>query len=206
MEMVENGNLIGSINGTVVGGAELVTGKLGLALHTNGVDQYVDFGYQGNTCLGSISMYAHGWVTAFWVQFANDRTGSIIDTGLYGYERVGIILKAFILMVRISLPGKSWYVSTRLPSQPVWIHIVVTWQMCHGVKLYVDGALAAENSSPTSDPDTFKLYSDMSRFVLGAFNTYQVKLGMTLDELRIWDTVMTAEEVLSLYTADTGLN
>ena len=46
------GKLIGSINDTVVGDVELVAGKKGLALHINGKDQYVEFSYQSNTCLG----------------------------------------------------------------------------------------------------------------------------------------------------------
>ena len=90
MEKIDNGNLIGSINGTVVGSAGLVAGKMGLTLYINGVDQNVDFGYQGDTCLGSISLCTHGWVTAFWLQPFGDRSGIIMDTGLYGYDRTVI--------------------------------------------------------------------------------------------------------------------
>ena len=38
MDMIEHGKLLGSINGTLVGGADLVSGKNGFALYTNGVD------------------------------------------------------------------------------------------------------------------------------------------------------------------------
>ena len=45
MEVIEDENLIGAINGTMVGGAVLVECKKGLALYINGVDQVVDSGY-----------------------------------------------------------------------------------------------------------------------------------------------------------------
>ena len=84
MEVIENENLIGSINGTIFGGARLATGKKGLALHTNGQDQYVDFGYQGDTCLGSFVSCTQGWVTTFWIQMGNDDFGVIVDTVAQG--------------------------------------------------------------------------------------------------------------------------
>ena len=203
MEVIENGNLIGSINGTVVGGAVLMAGKMGLALQTNGVDQYVDFGYQGDTCLGSISLCVHGWVTAFWMQPSNYAIGVIMDIGLYGYERVVIFVLRFNLEIRISSPNNLWAISMGLPSQDDWIHIVVTWQSCDGVKLYIDGELSVMNNSP-SDPKA--PIHDKPRFVLGASNTHKTMYKMMMDELRVWDTVMNDEEVLALYTADARLN
>ena len=64
MEIIEYRNLIG----TVVGGAALMVGKKGLALYINGINQVVDFSYQGNTCFGALSLCAHGWVTTFWLK------------------------------------------------------------------------------------------------------------------------------------------
>ena len=204
MEVIENGILIGSINGTVFGGAGLVVGKKGLTLYTNGVDQYVDLCCQGNTCPGSISLCAHGWVSAFWRQPTDDPTGIIMDVGLYGYERVVIFVYNFVLMARFSSPDKFWEVSIRLPPQQVWVHIVLTWQSRYGVKLYIDGGLAVRDTSPSNPTMPF---FNMPRFVLGTSNKYQSMYEMTLGELRVWDTVMHDEDVSALYTVDAaGLN
>ena len=46
----------------------------------------------------------------------------------------------------------------------------------------------------------------MPRFVLGAMNEYDNMYKMSLDEFRVWDTVMSDEEVLALYTVDAGRN
>ena len=51
LEKIEDGNLIGTINSTVVVDAQLVTGKNGLALYINGYinNQHANFGnYTGN--------------------------------------------------------------------------------------------------------------------------------------------------------------
>ena len=202
MEVTENENLIGSINGTVVGGATLVEGKMGLALYINGVDQYVDFGCQGDTCLGSISLCAHGWVTAFWMR--GDRPQVIMDTGLYGLDRVVIrVHNSKDLYARFDTVDKFWDVSTRLLFEQVWIHLVITWQPYYGAKLYVNGELTVTDTSP-SNPRTIRY--NMPRCVLGATNKYTHMSKMALDELRVWDTVMSDEEVLALYTVDARLN
>ena len=203
MEVIENGNLIGSINGTVIGDARLVSGKMGLALYTNGVDQYVDFGYQGDKCLGSISLCLHGWVTAFWVQLVNDNHGVIMDTGVYGYDRVWINVNGsgFLNSRFKSSPSKFWCVSLKLPTQQDWFHIVVTWQLCSGAQLYIDGQLVDASPSSDSTPSNGK-----PRLVLGATNKYKNIYKMALDEFRVWDTVMSDEEVLALYTVDAVIN
>ena len=202
MELIENGNLIGSINGKVVGGAALVAGKKGLALSTDG-QQYVDFGCQGNTCLGSISLCVHGWVTAFWIQPIGD-VGFIMDGGVYnGFERVLIQKYKLNFKARLTSLDKEWRVSIALPSLESWLHIVLTWQPRCGFKVYFDGELAVIDDLPDIPSVPNKA---IPRFVLGASNIYTFKYKMVLDELRIWDTVMSDEDDLALYTVDTGLD
>ena len=60
MELIEHDNLIGSINGAIVDDAGFVAGRNGLALSINGMDQYVEFLYQGATYLGSSSSVLMG--------------------------------------------------------------------------------------------------------------------------------------------------
>ena len=202
MEVIENGNLIGSVNGTVVGGAELVAGKKGLALYVNGKNQYVDFGFQGDSCFGAIRLCANGWVTAFWMRPVDDSLGTIMDTGVYDYERMVIRVNRFILKASLSSADKHWDVSMGIPLQQVWIHIVVAWQPCYGVKLYVDGELA---DTGITSPSTTSGKNAMPRFVVGANSKYSFRFKSMLDELRVWDAVMSDEEVWTLYIVDAGL-
>ena len=171
MEVIHNRNLIGSINGTVVGSATLVMGKKGLALHTNGVDQYVDFGYRGDTCLGYFILCTHGWVAAFWIQlqFDSDRYVSILDTGAGANKGVKIYKrKKGEVAVIFKTIEKSCYLRGASSNVQGWIHVVVTWcpSFC---KLYFDGGLAAAQAFAYITPVTV---TRTPRFVIGARDDY----------------------------------
>ena len=94
--------------------------------YTNGLD--VVFGYQGNTCLGPISVCVHGWTMAFCVHPTDDRFGIIMDSELYGHQRVKISVNNFVWKARLISAYRSWDGSFRLPFQQGWIYIVLTKQ------------------------------------------------------------------------------
>ena len=160
MDMIENETLIGSINGMVVGGVNLVLGKKGLALYANGANQYVVFRYGEDTCLGNFILCTHGWVTALWVKREGsiDRIEVIMDTRFHTFRTfhgVVIVFLHFDLRAYFYIGWRKWYVSAT-PKQG-WIHVVVTWQQCYGTKMYFDGELVDTythqhiGSGPTSD-------------------------------------------------------
>ena len=201
MELIENGNLVGPMNGTVVSGAVLVSGKKGLALYTNGVDQYVDFGYQGDTCLGYFILCIHGWVTALWVKSEDTGYGVVMDTGYYARHGAMFFFTSNRSPRFVFHTGdKNWYVSA-MPEEG-WIHVVVTWQQCYGTKLYIDGELVDTYTHQYIKPGPA---GDFSPFVLGANCRHDFRFKGKLDELRVWDTVMSDDEVKNLYTVDAGL-
>ena len=205
MDVIDNGNLVGSINGTVTGVTGLVTGRKGLALYTNGIDQYVNFGYQGDTCLGYFILCSHGWVSAFWVLPAKDRYGIIMDTGVFASRgmRAATHSNSMSIHVRFQSGSMMWKVFGKLKLAQGWIHVVVTWCLTHGAKLYIDGELLKADNCPRNKSTPF---TDAQRFVLGASCMYDKMFGGALDELRVWDTVMSDEEALALYREDAGLS
>ena len=79
----------------------------------------------------------------------------------------------------------------------------MAWRPCYGAKLYVDGILVDADTTliEKSDPVT-----GAARSVLGGELSNKVANGVTIDELRIWDVVMSDDEVFTLYTVDAGLN
>ena len=136
----------------------------------------------------------------------NNDFGVIMDTGHSGAETNGGVKIARIvdtLYASLRNDSKEWILSYKISTDQGWIHIVVTWRSCYGAKLYIDGELASTHTIPplkALDPVT-----DSPRFVLGARFTYENLFEITLDELRVWDTTMSDEEVLALYTVDAGL-
>ena len=80
--------------------------------------------------------------------------------------------------------------------------MVVTWQPGHGAKLYVNGALVDTDETDLSMPDT--QFTDNLSVIVGAGSWYFRKFDGLLDELRVWDTVMSDEEVMTLFAVDVG--
>ena len=97
----------------------------------------------------------------------DEHSGIIMDTGLYGYDRSLIHVLNLDLKTRFITPNGLWYVSIGLPSQQGWIHIVLTWQPCYGVKLYIDGVLVVMD---TASSNPFVPSADMPMFVVGSNN------------------------------------
>ena len=93
------------------------------------------------------------------------------------------------------------------PFDEDWLHFVVTWRPCYGLKLYMNGTRVDDGHSPSDGviPTQAKTY-----FVSGAEFChgcpYTDMYEMTLDELHVWDAEMSDEEVLAMYTVDAGLN
>ena len=206
MDMLVNGILIGSINGTVARGIGLMAGRNGLALYTNGVDEYVNFGYQGNTCLGYFILCSRGWVSALWVQLENDGYAIIMDTGVFANRGMLIATnsKSYTsINIRFQSDNKKWRLSEKVTPAQGWIHVVATWRLCLGAKMYIDGKLV--KTLIFSRNKTVPL-TDARRFVLGANGMYNNMFKGALDELRVWDTVMSDEEVLALYKDDAGMS
>ena len=206
MDEIVNRKLVGSINGVIVGNAGLVTGKVGLALYTNGIDQYVNLGNQGDTCLGYFILCSHGWVTAFWVKLGSlPGTHAIIDTGVNANKGMGIALFNGYLGAQFRSNTTHWTAGDfwGTPLQD-WMHVVATWKPSYGATLYVNGEMIATDDAP----QVFNVVSanDEPLFIIGYSPYYNSKLEMTLDELRVWDTVMDDEDVLALYNGDTGLD
>ena len=201
MEMIENGALVGSINGTVVGNVALVTGKKGLALYTNGVDQFVDFSYQGDTCLGYFLLCTHGWVAVFWAHRGNDTRGRVMDTGSGVNKGVDIYWRyPYEMRVTFRSNSKKWFLRKRTSSKHGWIHIVTTW-CSNYARLYFNGVRVAKVSSELIPPVSG---TRRPSFVVGADYRYRSGFKGSLDELRVWDTVMSDGDVLKLYRQDSG--
>ena len=68
MEKMVDGKLLGPVLGNVVGDVELVRGKRGKALYTNGINQRVNLGNQRDSCMGDLSKCNNGLVMAMWLQ------------------------------------------------------------------------------------------------------------------------------------------
>ena len=201
MEKIEDGNVIGPINGTVAGDAQLVVGKKGLALHVSGNDQYVEFGNQADICLGYFILCTRGWVAAFWGKLKVP--GRMMDTG-YSARHGQQIFWWYpgILYVLFADDNNNWMVQAAASAEQGWIHVVATWRRCIGATLYINGELV--DTSATAHPHTTPI-SGTTCFIFGGDCLYSATgFDGFVDELRVWDAVMDDGDVLKLYSEDAG--
>jgi hypothetical protein len=94
-------------------------------------------------------------------------------------------------------------VSIKLPEQPKpdeWIHLALAWDETSGIRFYVNGKLAA-TKAPTGLFDTnLDQFGPHSRIIgpTGVESSYSYARGGDLDELRIYDRMLSDDNIASL--------
>ena len=96
MDDIKGNKIQGSINGTVKNGASLVAGKIGNAIFTDGISQYIDYGMHQNECFYNQDVCAKGVTFALWFKAHSDViTFTAIDTGATDRDSRGVYLRYF---------------------------------------------------------------------------------------------------------------
>ena len=144
MDRILGNTLLGSINGTVLGGAFLTTGKLNNALHLDGVNQEVRFGRYTARCFHIPDRCATGSTFAYWLKWRLTPIGPIFDSGGYfrdsrGYTHVTKQNGQMMVFVK----DATHYYNLQTPAgylrQDKWVYVVQTWSPLSSGKLYING-------------------------------------------------------------------
>ena len=101
---------------------------------------------------------------------------------------------------RVEIGGTGHVVksSTTFSNNSGWYQVSVTKSSTAGLKLYVNGSL--ENSDATA---TGNVNSETSTSLLGAYGNTQYYLNGKIDQVRIFNTVLTDAQAEDLYTDET---
>ena len=202
--------VLGSANGSLIGGAQLVGGKVGKALHTNGLDQWVDLGDQRDNCMGNIDNCNRGLVMAMWLRMhryddpGRNNDEYYITKGGHTERSMGValLLREKIITVYFRTASKVWELNYDTEViLDTWYHVALSWSRIYGGKIYINGMLGGEDGLGTShvsnlDGDTYTTLS------LGCDNTSPPSgaARMTLDELRVWDEMFADMPARYLYS------
>lgn len=94
-------------------------------------------------------------------------------------------------------------VSSRLASFPAptaWTHLALAWDERSGVKFYIDGKLAAENLTPACLDAALGYFGPHSRIISphNVQSDYNWVRGGDIDELRIYDRMLSNDEIAAL--------
>jgi hypothetical protein len=199
-------------NGTNVGGVTFTTGKVGNAFTFNG-SNYVGLPNSSNQF-----KFTTDFSFSFWVYIPSISTAT---NGIFAnYTNVGGS-KGFIAYLKddgkfeflvLGAYGTSTVTSTtQIPTG--WTHIAVSRKMITSKEtyIYINGVLNAQ--SGVNNAVTLDFYST-SNPSIGAINSLDTGLVQNLfgqmmnnskiDGLTVWNKVLTADEITSLYNAGTG--
>lgn len=165
--------------------------KLGKAMQFDGVDDYVDCGNDSSfNITDAITIEA-------WVKLASgwDSHGviTIKSNGTNWndanwYLRVGSDKK--IRMLWGSGSDSKYYITNDAISENVWHHIVVTWD-----KIYIDGSEMATTPSGTATTHTTTTHN----IIIGASDIPSVYFNGSIDEVRIYNRALGADEIKTHY-------
>ena len=201
MDIAIGNVLVGTISGTLNGGATLETGVIGQALSTNG-NQFVDFGKHQDECYYNPRVCSIGVTFSLWIY---TRAPSVIfDTGGLFTEAAGFAIQLHDDgVMKISVKSKSFYEYYEVPDWKLyeWTHVVTTWGPGQEIRLYIEGCdvdVTGEKGYYSSRGRTFGISRNL-RFLVGRKDTTNRFSNMNLDELHIWHDILSPIQVWQLY-------
>ena len=193
------------LNGTLNGfnGSRWSPGRAGGSLRFDGSDDHVSF--PNLPKLNDIRPFSFSG----WIKLDDNGSGYVLAkrSETTGYWRFGVYNKMEWL-VRQGATGTASLTYNFRPSEYSWEHIVLTWPGFWGktyIKLYHNGQLATNTSKQNGSGE---FVSDANNlFTLGnrpQNNSSYFKGWM--DDFRIWERVITPNEVQSIYNASPETN
>ena len=197
-----------SNHGTLTNGPVRAAGKIGQALSFDGVDDYVNAGSGSSVDnLGPLTYSA--WI--YPKSFGSSGIGNIVTK-----SNAASLSKAFNLN-RIDISNSiefyvafngvvSAHLSAIAPANSIslntWQHVVAVWdgtKFRSGVAFYVNGVKLSANAAGTDSDGTTPVDDSIRDFVIGQnLNTSNPFDGF-LDDVRIYNRVLTNDEIKRLY-------
>jgi hypothetical protein len=177
-----NGNLVGYTSTTTV------AGKIGQALGFNGVNQYVDAGNNVNVQLGTGSVSA-------WIKTTNAGTSYRgIVTKQFAY---GMFLNDNVLMVFDWSGNANRSTGVNLADNK-WHLVTLTFNsgVANGTVLYIDGVARLATQ--------MTIASQTTPVQIGWANAGGQYFAGNIDDVRIYNRVLSATEVKQLYKSNAG--
>ncbi|MFC1721128.1 LamG domain-containing protein, partial [Patescibacteria group bacterium] len=180
-----------------------VRGKLGQALEFDGDDDYVLIGDKSS--LEGLSEAS----IEVWVKTTNNTSDGIIVSKGIGAGATYILWQDNIASISLRTNTFSFAVgsgaalsrvegSANANSVNEWTHLVGVWtENPESIKLYVNGTLDQQNTTLSS----VSMVSDTSLAIIGAYSDNSSNFNGALDNARIYNRALSADEVRQLYNA-----
>ena len=206
MDDFQGNRMQGSIDGALMNGASLVAGKIGNAIFTDGISQYIDNGIHQSECFYNQDACIEGVTFSLWLIVHSDSaTFNAIDTGATKRNSRGFYL-TFRLNhdMKLSIKWEKMYDYYKVPNFPLltWIHPAFIWNRHHGIRGFINGCDADVTDSKGYDSRAIRddPITNTFRFTVGAGKSGTGKFGrMSLEELMAWNHVLQPAEIWQLF-------
>ena len=206
MDDISGNIVLGSIDGTLMNGASLVSGKIGKAIFTDGINQYIDYGIHQSECFYNQDACGEGVTYSLWFKVHSGfATFSAIDTGATSQSSRGVYLRYFVNRnIKLSIKWEQIYHYYTVPNFPLltWMHLAFTWTRQNGIRGYINGCdadVADSRGYPSMafrDDPIIQTFT----FTVGTGKSGTVGFGrMSMDELMAWNNVLEPEEIWQLF-------
>ncbi|XP_046904073.1 adhesion G-protein coupled receptor D1 isoform X1 [Hypomesus transpacificus] len=187
---------------------DIVEGMVNKGIYLNGDTggTFLHFGNYQNTCISDPSLCGPEGITFsfFWKnhetasRFAIASGGKVISNGF------SVFANAYGGYVDFYTRGNSkrWKANINIPG-PFWTHILFTWTMQDGLKIYINGTFNISDPKGSVDKSYGDLYHNL---VIGTGNSQNYGHYVTgaFDEFIIWERALLPEEVSMYYKAAVG--
>ncbi len=200
-----NGNFAGIASSTF-----FIPGKIGQGVHFDGVNDGINLG--SGSSVDDIQLQGGGGMTvAFWIKPDSNTTSTIIgkgsdanNSGTWIVSKNSATTPARITFKKEGATDSSKNYNSQV-SNGVWTHIVITWNgsmtFSTSVLLYNNGILvvqpsATDGATPNSDA-AFNLN-------IGSTNGLSDFCDCSLDDVHIYNHVLTSAEIQQLYNQSAG--
>ena len=201
------------VNDGTIYGATWVSGKLGTALDFDGTDDYVDIPDDDSLSFGD-GQDDSPFTFAGWINMDDATRFEIISKGDYNSNNKEYSFE--------TLPGDQLYIilvdnqqsnarigrkyTAALTSyEGEWIHVAATYSgngSSTGLKLYLNGT-RVDNANVNFD-SYISMENQATAVAIGARNLAADVADGTIDELGVWDTALSTEEIAELVAEGKG--
>lgn len=123
-----------------------------------------------------------------------------IDYNGHGFD-------AFVTDVNLGRTRVS-YTMQNFPKPNEWVHLALAWDETHGIRFYVNGMLAGEKAATGMFDAALDQFGPHSRIIAptGVESSYNYDRGGDIDELRIYDRMLSNDNIASLARNETPQN
>jgi hypothetical protein len=111
---------------------------------------------------------------------------------------------AFVTDIGLSRTRVSWYMD-EIPDPGEWIHLALSWDETEGIRFYINGKLVARESANSAVYDTGLDQMGPHSRIISPYqvqSAYSFMRGGDMDELRIYDRMLSDELVAGLAKGD----